>query len=308
MDAILGRCAGWVNGETKANPAIHLPNRSRRSAVADDHLAAHAPSGRDGAAGRHLAEWGRHVVENPRARARRSPDPRLDAFVDELAGSVPRTPVGPEHLGFSVPLRLAADGELRLITTITSFATAVDVTLAELRLEAVLPAGGELAGLRRAMAELAAEYRRALDDPPAADATVDLLRRLVGALLLRLTRLSHADSDRRAGAAFRAFRRELEHSFATTRTTETYASRLGFSARTLNRACLAATGRSAKRLIDDRVALEAKRLLVHTDLPAAAISRRPGFTEPTNFGRFFARTTGDTPEAFRRHERRPPRP
>jgi len=31
------------------------------------------------------------------------------------------------------------EGELRLITTLTSFATAVDVTLAELHLEAFLP-------------------------------------------------------------------------------------------------------------------------------------------------------------------------
>jgi transcriptional regulator with XRE-family HTH domain len=87
-----------------------------------------------------MAEWGRHVVDNMRARARRSPDPRLDEFVDELARYVPKAPVGPDHLGFAVPMRLASgDGELRLITTLTSFATATDVTLAELVLEAFLP-------------------------------------------------------------------------------------------------------------------------------------------------------------------------
>jgi hypothetical protein len=36
-------------------------------------------------------------------------------------------------------LRLGAD-ELRLITTLTHFGTAIDVTIAELRLEAFLPA------------------------------------------------------------------------------------------------------------------------------------------------------------------------
>lgn len=45
------------------------------------------------------------------------------------------------HLGFAVPLRLRTSrGELRLMTTVTTFATAVDVTLAELKLEAFLPA------------------------------------------------------------------------------------------------------------------------------------------------------------------------
>jgi transcriptional regulator with XRE-family HTH domain len=90
---------------------------------------------------RNLKEWGRHIVENLRARAMRHPDPRLDAFVAELQGYLPASQPGPEHIGFAVPLRLATDaGELRLMTTLTSFATAVDVTLAELHLEAFLPA------------------------------------------------------------------------------------------------------------------------------------------------------------------------
>ena len=101
-----------------------------------------------------MAEWGQHVVVNLRARARRSPDPRLDAFVDELAGYVPAAPIGPEHLGFSVPMRLATgDGELRLITTLTSFATATDVTIAELVLEAFLPADEDTADRLRRRAE-----------------------------------------------------------------------------------------------------------------------------------------------------------
>ncbi|MFF3610823.1 hypothetical protein [Streptomyces sp. NPDC002580] len=52
--------------------------------------------------------------------------------------------------GFAVPLRLrCAEGELRLLTTLTSFATAVDVTLAELHLEAFLPADAKSARLLR---------------------------------------------------------------------------------------------------------------------------------------------------------------
>jgi hypothetical protein len=90
---------------------------------------------------RNLSEWGRHIVENLHARVLRSPDPRLDAFVAELQGYLPVSRPGPEHIGFAVPLRLAFDHvELQLITTLTSFATAIDVTLAELQLEAFLPA------------------------------------------------------------------------------------------------------------------------------------------------------------------------
>ena len=95
-----------------------------------------------------LGQWGRHVVEALRGRARRSPDPQLDLLIDELAGYLPPASSGrpaTQPLGFAVPLRLLtgpvnSGHELRLITTLTSFATATDVTLAELHLEAFLPA------------------------------------------------------------------------------------------------------------------------------------------------------------------------
>ncbi|MGK4585562.1 helix-turn-helix domain-containing protein [Kitasatospora sp. HPMI-4] len=168
----------------------------------------------------------------------------------------------------------------------------------------------------RAVTEMEAEYRslrdqRTPDTPVPADIDVELtgalLRQLLGALLIRMARL--ADPAGRPvppapGAEVHlAFRRELERSFATTRSVEDYAARLGYSSRTLTRACLAATGRSAKQLADARVALQAQRLLAHTDLPVAAIGRALGFTEATNFGKFFARETGRTPGEFRRAQR-----
>ncbi|MEV0251347.1 helix-turn-helix transcriptional regulator [Nocardia sp. NPDC050712] len=87
-----------------------------------------------------LPEWGRHITEALRGRALRSPNPTLDELIAELESYLPETNPGPDHLGFAVPLRLRCpEGELQLITTITSFATAVDITLAELHLEAFLP-------------------------------------------------------------------------------------------------------------------------------------------------------------------------
>ncbi|GGM78367.1 helix-turn-helix domain-containing protein [Dactylosporangium sucinum] len=86
---------------------------------------------------RNLAEWARHIVA------------RLDhqtELRDELAACVPE--LGPDDapLGFAVPLHLASSrGELHLMTTITTFATAVDVTLAELKLEAFLPVDAQTA-------------------------------------------------------------------------------------------------------------------------------------------------------------------
>jgi transcriptional regulator with XRE-family HTH domain len=97
-----------------------------------------------------LAEWGRHILENVRAKALRHPDERLDALVAEIEGYLPPPGLGPDHIGFAVPLRLRCEqGELQLMTTLTSFATALDVTLAELHLEAFLPANDETAQILR---------------------------------------------------------------------------------------------------------------------------------------------------------------
>jgi transcriptional regulator with XRE-family HTH domain len=97
-----------------------------------------------------LPEWGRHITENLRAELVRSPDPSLEELLAELEGYLPPLPPQTDVLGFSVPLEMGSvDGDLRLITTLTSFATAADVTLAELHLEAFLPADDGTADVLR---------------------------------------------------------------------------------------------------------------------------------------------------------------
>ncbi|NKX91456.1 helix-turn-helix domain-containing protein [Nocardia coubleae] len=99
---------------------------------------------------RNLPEWGRHIIDSLRTRAAHTPDPAVDALIEELSGYLPTVAVGPDHVGFAVPLQLRTeDGDLRLITTLTSFATATDVTLAELHLEAFLPADEDSARILR---------------------------------------------------------------------------------------------------------------------------------------------------------------
>ncbi|MFD7256775.1 AraC family transcriptional regulator [Streptomyces sp. NPDC059874] len=154
---------------------------------------------------------------------------------------------------------------------------------------------------QRALADLTTEYATPPDQEP--EITKELLRHLLAGILLRVARLPAPDDGARAAVAgpepYRLFRQELERSFAVLHQAHDYANRLGYSLKTVNRACRRATGHTAKQLVDARVTLEAKRLLAHTDLPVAAVSHRLGFSEPTNFGKFFARATGQTPGAFR---------
>ncbi|MFE1922363.1 AraC family transcriptional regulator [Streptomyces asoensis] len=164
-----------------------------------------------------------------------------------------------------------------------------------------LGASPEYAVLSTLLGQTRAEY-----DRPAQDVSAEILQLLLATVLLQIDRMPHpegAGNPHGGGEVYRRFRAELERGYGTTRRAADYAHRLGYTVKTLTRACLAATGQPVKHVIDARVVLEAQRLLAHTDEPVATIARRLGFVEPTNFGKFFTRHTSVTPGAFRQAHR-----
>ncbi|MEU3708659.1 helix-turn-helix domain-containing protein [Streptomyces catenulae] len=161
------------------------------------------------------------------------------------------------------------------------------------------PAAGQL---RATLEMLEGEYRRLTDLP--LEVHVEVVRHLLAVLVLRLSQLPGGVRRERAGGeVFDRFRRAVERDFTRSHRVEDYARALGYSVRTLTRATDAATGCGAKRFLDDRILLEAKRLLVHSDLPSAAIGERLGFPGAALFTRFFRLRAGATPVAFRERAR-----
>jgi AraC-like DNA-binding protein len=164
----------------------------------------------------------------------------------------------------------------------------------------LVPQAGEAAVLTMASDHLVREFNGPLIRP--VEAQVAILRQLLGVLLIRL---SHLAATNRAPTqsetdAFVAFRDAVEARFTHTRRVGDYACLLGYSARTLSRAAEDAAGVGAKQFIDRRIVLEAKRLLAHTDLPAATIAKSLGLSSATNFSKYFRQRTGQTPLEFRR--------
>ncbi|MEV3853665.1 helix-turn-helix transcriptional regulator [Streptomyces sp. NPDC050095] len=119
-----------------------------------------------------FAEWAWHVVDALRDESADNPHPRTAEVLAELNSLMPERPArtDPDYLGYAVPLRLRSHvGELRLLSTLTRFGTAVDVTVAELRLEAFLPLDDETAQRLNSLAHHGRPGRSHRPDAPAAD-------------------------------------------------------------------------------------------------------------------------------------------
>ncbi len=100
-----------------------------------------------------------------------------------------------------------------------------------------------------------------------------------------------------------AFCEAIEASPGASHNVADIAAGLAWSERTIRRACLDVTGLTPKQLLNQRLMLEAKRLLAHTDRSAASIAAELRFSEATNFQKFFQRLAGENPGDFRRSVR-----
>lgn len=120
---------------------------------------------------------------------------------------------------------------------------------------------------------------------------------LLSALVARLLPRRRA-GEQPAHPVFEVFRRSVEENFREHHDAEHYARALGYAPRTLSRAVQRATGCTAKAYVVERIVLEAKRLLAHDRLTAAACARALGFVDASNFSVFFRNATGVRPGAW----------
>lgn len=159
----------------------------------------------------------------------------------------------------------------------------------------------EAAALDALLAQLAAEFAQPSDFVTAEVlrsylrlflAGAERLRRRQPSLVLNATAPAHATVLR--------FRQLLDAEFSRLHGVADYAARLSLTPRRLTAATQAVLGRPAGALIDERRALEAKRLLAHSALSAKEIAFALGFDDPSYFHKFFKKVTGSTAQAFRR--------
>ncbi|MEP7266447.1 MAG: helix-turn-helix domain-containing protein [Saprospiraceae bacterium] len=95
------------------------------------------------------------------------------------------------------------------------------------------------------------------------------------------------------------FRDLLETNFTKLKAVNDYSSQLFISEKRLGQATSKILGKTPKEIINERILLEAKRLLVYSHLSIKEIGQELGFEDPAYFVRYFKKITETTPIEFR---------
>jgi AraC family transcriptional activator of pobA len=192
---------------------------------------------------------------------------------------------------------------LTLAVTYLQELLAAEPALADLFAEpSCLPIPPDSEEMRFAAASLARLARELAWRAPAQAMAIEAQLK---ALLVEAARLSHgarnaAGHARSVQADLVArFREAIEARFTRDHDLASYAKTLGVSVTQLRAACGKVARQPPTMLIQDRIVIEAKRILIYTDATVSAAAYRLGFDDPAYFSRLFQKRTGSSPRAFR---------
>lgn len=110
----------------------------------------------------------------------------------------------------------------------------------------------------------------------------------------------YSGSDTASQNLVRKFHKLIDEHFLTMHKVNEYADKLNITPNHLNDISKKTTGNTALELIQERITLEAKRFLLHSDYNSKQIAFELNFNDPSYFSRFFKQQTKYSPEAYRR--------
>lgn len=137
-----------------------------------------------------------------------------------------------------------------------------------------------------------------------AEARLDIVRAYLLVLLTRLRRLCPPrtvdDASPQSYSLTKRFKLLVDQHYLDFGPLRQYAEHLHVTERQLNDAVKRTLGRTAGQLVQDRLVMEAKRLLSNTDKGVAEIAFHLGFEDHAYFSRFFKKHTQLTPGEFKK--------
>jgi len=167
---------------------------------------------------------------------------------------------------------------------------------------AVKLAPARMRAFRTSLSRMRSELRSYREDSP------HLLRARLYETLVELgrdyARRYSTTASRSVHRAVRDFQRLVAERARSSHDVHGYAHDLAVSPAHLRLLCRRHLGVPAKEVIQERLEVEARRLLLFTDESTERVARELGFKDPSYFARFFRRRTGASPARFRESARR----
>ena len=131
----------------------------------------------------------------------------------------------------------------------------------------------------------------------------DIVRGYLEVLLYNFNRLLEHQAEQPSASACESvcklFEKHIIEDNYEIGTIEYYASKINISTTYLNRCVKKTTGKNAKQVLLDHKLIVAKSMLQQHDKSISDIATTMGFSEQTNFSKFFRQMTGLTPNKFR---------
>jgi AraC family 4-hydroxyphenylacetate 3-monooxygenase operon regulatory protein len=159
------------------------------------------------------------------------------------------------------------------------------------------PSKEQFATIQSFTHELICEYK--LNEP----LKKEVLQSLLHTLLLKLQRLERADGPQTVATRRNTFMEKLEHlleeHYRSNWKVSRFAEAMNMTTGNLSANCQKHYSMSAQQVINERVLLEVKRLLVYSDKSVKEICYELNFEDASYFNRFFKKYTGTTPLTYR---------
>ncbi len=135
----------------------------------------------------------------------------------------------------------------------------------------------------------------------------EMLRLLLKQIIIRCTRLARTQLLGEDAASHhpeninlvRRFNVLVEEHFRTKKQVSDYAGMMYKSSKTISNVFSKVSDKSPLQIIHERIALEARRLLLYTDKTSREIGFELGFDDPAQFSRFFKKMTSETTGSFK---------
>lgn len=132
----------------------------------------------------------------------------------------------------------------------------------------------------------------------------DMIRLYLNIMFIELARLYKAEEQIQFEYKYEViqlnrFEKLIDQNFKNHLPITEYADNMSLSMKQLNYICKKTINKTPSELIQERIMLESKRLLVHSELSISAIAEVLNFTDSSYFIRLFKKVCGTTPDKFR---------